>query len=191
MAKIGLTHVAWAPITAENEGTGVPTYGTGIILGRGIRATATENRADAKLYGDNKVAERANNLLSVDLEYELTELVEANAEAIGLIDACATATDGYEGTDDATNYGGTGYIEHIVRHGVPAYKGRWYYKAQLGRNADEARTRGDNVEFGTPTLAGEAMAIDDGSGKNKFYIEKVHATLTAALTWLKGKANIT
>ena len=56
MAYIGLQHIMAAPIEKENENA-MPTYGAGVLLGRGINADVTFNRADVTLEADDATVE--------------------------------------------------------------------------------------------------------------------------------------
>ena len=101
------------------------------------------------------------------------------------------STDEYEILDDDPPYGGVGYIRVLKRDGVKMYKAVWYPKIQFSAPNESSNTKGKSISWGTPTLNGKGLAVDNGSGKNRFRMQQVFTTLTAAKAYLNGKANIT
>ena len=191
MARVGMRHLVFAPITQENAGA-APTYGTGVVLGRAVRGARTPNRYDAKLYGDDGIAESYNGLKDISIEVETTELEEDNAVTLGLFKAVGTGADKiYRQTGNPTVYGGCGWVETHVRRGVTLYIAYWIYKTQLGAGQEEARTKGENLEYGTQSLTGTGMpAFTDTDGDDAYTDTKVFQSLTEAITWLDNLANI-
>ena len=193
MARIGMRHLVFAPIEAEANGT--ITYGTGLVIGRAVRGAMTLNRYDGKLYGDDTIAESYNAVRDISLEIETTELEEEKAAAMGLLKATSTgsgttATTTYSVTDAPGNYGGVGWVQVLQRFGQIKYKAVWVRKAQLGNENDESNTKQDSINFGTNALTGTALGVESGEDVI-FTDEQVFATLSAAVAWLDGKANIT
>lgn len=190
MARIGMRHLVFAPITAEANNT--VTYGTGLVIGRAVRGAVTINRYDAKLYGDDALAEAYNGVKDLSLEIETTELEEANAATMGILKATTSGSDTtYSITDDPGVYGGCGWVQVVQRKGVVKYKAIWVYKTCLGNGSDESATKGDSLTFGTNTLSGAGLAVQvDSTGTNHYMKEQVFDTLSAAVAYLDGLANI-
>jgi len=191
MARVGMKHLVFAPIATENA-SAAPTYSGGVVLGRAVRGNRTPTRYDAKLYGDDGLAESYNGLKEIGVEIETTELVEANAVTMGILKAVGTGeTLTYRQTQKPTVFGGCGWVETHVRHGVELYVAIWIYKVQLAPGNEEARTRGDNLEYGTESMTGTSMAaFADTDGDDVYYELKVCTSLTAATTWLDGLAGL-
>lgn len=188
MASIGMQYPVWAELTGESNNT--PAYGTGMVMGKAVSANLSWQREDNELYGDDVVAETDNSVTGYTLDISTTELADGVEEAIlGL--AKVGSTDEYETTDDATPYGGCGYIRVLKRGSTRLYKALWYPKLQFGRNSEADNTKGRSIQWGTPTVNGKGLAVyNDASGKAKFRQQQVFTTLAAAKSYLNGKANI-
>lgn len=188
MAEIGMQYPVWAELTGDSNGT--PVYGTGVVMGKAVSANLNWQREDNELYGDDVVAETDNSITGYTLDLTTTDLIETvENKVLGL--AQVGSTDEREQTDEATPYGGTGYIRVLVRNGTRLYKAVWYPKVQFSKNSESSNTKGKNINWGTPTLNGKGLAVyDDASGKAKFRKQQVFTTLAAAKAYLNGKANI-
>jgi len=189
MARVGMKHLVFAPITAENTNA-APTYGDMVVLGKAVRGNRTPTRYDAKLYGDDGLAESYNGMKEIGVEVETTHLVEDNAVALGIYKKSGTGDAViYRQTQKPTAYGGCGWIETHVRDGVELFVAIWIYKVQLAPGNEEARTRGENLEYGTSSLSGTSMpAFADTDGDDVYYDLKVFSSYTAAQTWLDDQA---
>lgn len=196
MARIGMRHLVWAPITTETAGAAI-VYGTGVKLGRAVSGNLSWERNDNPLYGDDVIAENDNGATGYTLTVGMTELVE-NAAATVLGHTVVEATTGqnatpatYEETDASAPYGGIGYVQVLKRNGVQKYKAIWYHKVQFAVTSEESQTKGQSIEWGTPEMEGTGFGVyNDASGKAKFRISAVFDTGAAAEAWLDGKANI-
>lgn len=186
MARVGMKHLMFAPISAENA-SAAPTYGDSVVLGRAVRGARTPTRYDAKLYGEDGIAESYNGMKEISVEIETTELEEANAVAMGIYKQIGTGTSiSYRQTQKPTAFGGCGWVETHVRRGVELFIAIWIYKVQLSPGAEEAKTRGDNLEYGTTSMTGTSMpAFADTDGDDAYYDLKVCTSLADAVTWLE------
>ena len=185
MAAIGMQYVVWAAMETES------TYGSGRVLGKAVSANLNWQKEDNELYGDDAVAETDQSITGYTLDVSLTDL-EEGAEAAVLNHPKVGSTDEYEVTDDDPPYGGIGYVRVLKRGGSRAYKAVWYPKIQFSQPNESDSTKQKSISWGTPTLSGKGLAAYDGeTGKAKFRQQKVFTTLSAAKTWLNGKANIT
>lgn len=192
MARVGMRHLVFATISTENANA-APTYASpGVVIGRAVRGSRTPNRYDGKLYGDDGLAESYNGIRDITVEVETTEIEEATAATLGLFKAVGTGnTLVYRTTNKPTPYGGVGWVETHVRKGVTYYIGYWIYKTQLGSTQEEAKTLGENMEYGTHSLSGTAMpAFTDTDGDDAYTDTKVFTTLSSAIGWVDGLANI-
>jgi hypothetical protein len=63
----------------------------------------------------------------------------------------------------------------------------WYPKTKYNEPSDESQTRGDSIEYLTPSIEGGIFALDNGDWRYK----EIFDTEAAALAWLKNKAGIT
>ena len=132
----------------------------------------------------------------MQLELGVDELLEdAEENLLGLVKKVTgtgnDAVTAYYDTDAAAPYVGVGYIRVRRKNGVK-YQAVWYYKAQFSKNSENTTTKGESIEWQTPTVVGDCAGIDiDSSGKATFRTKRIFDTESAAKTWLNGLAGIT
>lgn len=190
MAKVGMAYPVWAKLKDHTDGQ-APEYENGIVLAEAIRADVNEQRADAVQWGDGRQVESDNSVTGGDVTLEVTHLdLEKKAAVKGM----AQSGEGgeYELTDNASPYGGLGYIEITRRGKTLGYVGKWIYKVQLGQSTQSSQTREGTVTFTGETLNGPMLGIfNDDSGTLKFMAEKHFDQENEAKAWLNQKAGIT
>lgn len=192
MAVIGMRYPVAAPITAETEGSAL-TYGTGVVIAKAIRANFTYNRNDNPLYADDTIAENDNGLTGYDIELEVDKLPDT--VRVALLGEVAVTTGGetyYEQTDASAPYCGFGFVRVLREGGEDKYQAVWCHKCQFSEPSEESTTKGETIEWGTPTLNAVGMGVrNDSTGAIKYRVHETFATIAAALAWLNTKANIT
>ena len=196
MAYIGLRHPVVAPITAETPGTGI-TYGTGRVLGKAIAANVTYNRPDNPLYADDSIAENDNGITDGTVEFNADDLTnDDRAAVLGLVALQSSGqspapTGVYRLTDAAAPYVGFGYLRVRRKSGATTFEAFWFYKVQFAEESENAQTKGQQIEWGTPTLNGRFMGVQlDSSGAIAYRDNQLFTTEAAAVAWLDGLANI-
>lgn len=194
MAGFGLKHLVVAPVTAETASS--ITYGTGAVCEHARRAAITYNWDEAKLYGDDKLAEYIKSLTDADIELETTELTAETAVLMGLEvekTAAATSTPAvYTMVTDQSESVGVGYVAVDFINGEKVYTGVWIHKVTFTRNNEERSTKEDTVNWQTPTISGKCWPLALGSaGENQIRDFSEFETETAAIAWVNGKAGIT
>jgi phi13 family phage major tail protein len=189
MAIIGLKHPVFSPIATEPNG-GLPTYSTGMVIGYAIGANVSIERSDAKLYGDDKVVESEKSFLSGTITLSIDDLpTEAIKMMLGsqekTVDGVTVIRDA--GTYNAP-YGGFGYCRIRVKDGVRTIRAIRYYKTQWVFPAEEAKTKGESIEWQTPTIEGEIMTVND---TEQTYRDIADFPAEAdAVSWLDEFANV-
>ena len=189
MAKVGMLYPVWAKLKEHKDGQ-QPTYEQGMVLAEAVRADVTEQRADAVQWGDGRQVESDNSVTGGDVTIEATHLeLEQKATIKGMVQSGEGGE--YELTDDASPYGGLGYIDVTRRGATIGYVGKWIYKIQLGQSSQASQTKEGTVQFTGEALNGPMMGIyTDDTGKVKFMTEKHFATESDAKAWLNAKAGI-
>lgn len=190
MAKIGLRTSIFAPITSEPVNA-MPVYGTAVTGHERMTSMSVSwTKSDAKLYADDVIAEADNGVTGAEIEMGVDDLSEEfEISALGVHE---DSVDGYlEDTDDVGTPGGYGYVQVRVYKGVRKYVANWFYKVLFGKSDEEDTTKGESVEFSTPTVTGIAQGVfNDASGKAKFRRRKEFATYAEALAFLRALAGI-
>ena len=194
MAFIGMRHVVAAPLSSHTPGA-EPTYGTGFDVGKAITGNLTINRNTNPLYADDAIAEDDNGVTGMELEMGLDDIMEDVQDSLGILKKVAgqsTGDDTFYDTSAPAKDVGVGYERVRRKNGVTTYQGIWIYKTKFSKNNENSKTKGETIEWQTPTINGRLVGLDvDGSGIITFRKIKNFATEAAANTWLDGLAGIT
>lgn len=195
MAIIGLRYFYYAPITTYTPGSAI-TYGTGAKIEGGARlASITWERNGTPFYGDDVIWDDDNSVTGYSAQMEMTGI--SNAERAALLgDNTVTGTGStvteYEITDASAPYVGWGFIEVKREKGVVSYEAYWFHRLIWGEDTHSANTKEQNITWNGPTLNARGTGVKlDSSGAYKFASHMNFTTESAALTWLKAKANVT
>ena len=86
-----------------------------------------------------------------------------------------------------------GWVATNIVGGSIYYEAKWIFKIRLSRNgANEDKTKAENLEYGTHALSGSGVGlVVDDSGELSYSKARVFDSLSDALDWLDGQANIT
>ena len=196
MAFIGMRHPVVATLSAHTAGS-EPTYGAGKVVGHAIAGNLTITRNSNPLYGDDTIVEDDNSITAMSLELGVDDLTEeVRTYMLGLVKKTTgtgtAAVDTYYDTDAAAPYVGLGYIRVRRLDGVTKYEALWYYKAMFSEEAETGATKGESIEWQTPTITGRCMGLSiDNTGALTFRKKQYFDTESAAITWLNGLAGIT
>ena len=195
MAYIGLRRPTIATVKTETPGQALE-YNAGMRFGKAIAANVSWNRNENPLYADDAIAENDNGITGGTIEFNADDLsAEERAYALGLVDQTSgtgtSAVTTYQTTDAAAPYVGFGYIRVRRKAGVTSFQGIWYHKVQFAEGSENGQTKGQSIEWQTPTINGTIMGVQiDSSGAIHFREEQHFDTEAAAATWLDGKAGI-
>lgn len=193
MAFIGMRHVVVANLATQNPGA-EPTYEAGKVAGKAITGNLTINRNNNPLYADDVIAEDDNGITSIDLELGLDDLDEETLAYIGLlrkVEGTGSVLTYYEDSA-AARYVGVGYMRVRRKNGMTTFQGIWIYKALFSRNAENSQTKGETIEWQTPTINGRCMGLSvDNTGEATFRKIQNFLSEADAESWLDGLAHIT
>ena len=159
MAKIGLNNFKYSKLKEEN---GVASYEGAKSLGKAIDCKVDIENYDAKLYADDSLAESDttfkqgtvtlttdedddtifSELLGHSVDEETGEMVRKNT--------------------DVAPYVGVGRILTKIVNGVYKYKVEFLPKVKFKEPSQEETTKGDSVEFKTPTIEGTVLQLENG-----------------------------
>lgn len=182
MAYIGLAKLTVAKL--GNTGT----YTEGFTCGHAMSMNITPQYAEGSLFGDNMKVEYDKEFKYADVTIETTSLpIEAHEIMFG---HTVTKESGesvtFKAADEAGYVGFGVYVTEKV-DGKKKYVACWMPKCKFSEGEDAFKTKGDSVEYQTPSISGQALALDDGTWKET----KVCETEEAAITWINEKAGIT
>lgn len=193
MAKIGIKCLTYAPYTSGGEGSAI-VYGTGVQLNDYmIRADVGEERVDVDFYADDHKIDTENSMTGVTLTLELANMTEALEKAmLGYVAESSTAGADLMITDASAPFVGCGFYRKERFKGAVSYKCYWVYKVQFNRDSDSTTTKGENLEFQTESVNGDAVGVQlTSAGPIVYYVTNRQDTEAGAVAWLKTKAGIT
>lgn len=191
MAYIGLRHVVAAPIETETAGM-MPTYGTGVLVGRAMQANVTFDRADVTLEADDTTVESDNSIVGGNVQLGVDDILD-EARVVLLGDKAVEDDEGaYDEIGKAAPYVGLGYVRQRVYNGKTSYRAMLIFKAQFGSADENAQTKGRQTNFQTPTVSGAMMGVELEDGEKHFrrrskFFEKAEE----AIAWVNSKLNYT
>lgn len=158
MAYIGVAK----PTIAKMEDTG-NTYSAPVVCGKAIQIDITPQYAEGSLFGDNGKAEYDKEFKQADIVLNTTSLPIAVHETMfghTVEESSITFKD-----SDESNYVGFGFYVTEKVDGKKKYTATWLPKTKFSEGAESYKTKGDNIEYQTPSVTGQALALDNGIWK--------------------------
>ena len=180
MANFGLSR----PIIAKlNTETG--KYSDAVKCGKAINTTVTPNYNTASLYADDAQQEQVEEFKNASVELG-TDSVPVNVANV-LFGHNVTEEEETDNSEDAGSYVGYGFITAEMQSGKKKYRACLSTKVKFSEGAESYQTKGDSIQFQTPTLSGTAFA--DGNGVWRYKSGYVD-TVDAAEKWIMKKLGI-
>jgi len=186
MAQIGLEYLICAPLT-ETQST--VEYQNGMVMSYAIKADISIEINEGTLYGDNRIIENVKEFKSGKvslngdhLSYEVLSLILGHTlETLTPSGQKLTA----KGDDDGA-YVGIGFYATTLKDNVRKYRSIWLRKAKFGIPNESLETKGDSINFQTPTIEGTILTDILGIWKEETTFE----TEAQAKSWLDEQAKI-
>lgn len=172
MAKIGLNNFRYSLLT---ETDGVASYAGAKSLGKAIDCKVSIEKYEAELYADDTLAESDNTFkkgtitLTIDEDDDtvFAELLGHEVDDEGEMVRKDT---------DIAPYVGVGRILTKVVNGAYKYKVEFLPKVKFSEPEQEEATKGDSIEFKTPSVEGTVTKLADGTwSKAKTFTDKEEA----------------
>ena len=181
MAYIGLRK----PFIGKMKEDG--TYETPFKMGKAIGIQVTPNYAEGSLNADDIQAEydKIFNYAEVTLNTS-TLPVEAHEKMFGHTKN-AESEEIIFNANDENGYVGMAWISVEKVDGTLSYTGNFLCKAKFSEPSEDYATKGDSIEYKTPSITGRASALDSGDWK---YVERF-TTEKLAEEWINGKFGVT
>ena len=187
MAQIGLKYLICAPITEANNEV---IYSDGLVMSYAIKTDLSIDINDANLYGDDRIVESIKEFKSGKLtlngdhlDYEVLSLILGHK--------VETVTPGggkkmtAKGDDDGKPVG-VGFYSTTIKDGKRKYRAIWLRKVKFGIPNESLETKGDNINFQTPSIEGTISTDILGIWKEEATFEKE----SDARAWLNEQADI-
>lgn len=186
MAQIGLEYLICAPLT-ETQNT--VEYQNRMVMSYAIKADISIEINEGTLYGDNRIIENVKEFKSGKvslngdhLSYEVLSLILGHTlETLTPNGQKLTA----KGDDDGA-YVGIGFYATTLKDNVRKYRAIWLRKVKFGIPNESLETKGDSINFQTPTIEGTILTDILGIWKEETTFE----TEAQAKAWLDEQAKI-
>lgn len=172
MAHVGMKYPVAAPLDMDKTKDGTVAYkveeSTAFVIGKAINFTGTPNKNDVNLYADDEIAETDKTQRDWGVSLNVDDLtLEVQSKLLGHtykkaeIDGIDGATEKMViGTDDVPPYFGVGFYKRRRKNNVTSFTAIWLYKVQFSEPTENAETKGDTVNFQTPTIEGTAYPVE-------------------------------
>ena len=181
MANIGLTNIWFSNLTEAADGTA--TYDGAKNLGKAVSCSVSITNNEAKLYGDDTLAESDTSFSSGTITLGVTDDDETIfAPLLGhSIDASGEVI---KASTDSAPYVGVGRIVTKMVNGAYKYKVEFLHKCKFSEPSKDENTKGESIEFSTPSVEGVIASLGDINGT--WSKSMTFNTKSDALTYLKN-----
>lgn len=191
MAFVGLLYAVAAPIQTEADGQAI-TYGKGQVIGGMMTAEISYTRNSNPLYADDRVMEEDNSITGGTIKMGVDDVNDdARVMMLGDVKEGDAGEEIYHETGESAPYVGTGYIRVRRKDNKTNYIAYWVHKAIFGIGTESAKTKGQNIEWQTPTLEGSIMGVKNNAAlQTRFRERRTFTKESEARAWLNKKAGI-
>lgn len=153
MAQIGLRHYKYSPMDKDGNYTGVNK------MAGAIESKPSLNIATGELYADDRIVESVDEITKGSLSLVLDDDDDTIfAPLLGH----KTTEDGevLSSPDDIAPYVGFGQVLVKMVNGKRKYKAEFFPKVKFKPFVPEGKTKGENIEFQTPSVEGTIFVTD-------------------------------
>lgn len=181
MANVGLSNIWFSNLTEAQDGTAV--YNGAQNLGKAVSCSVSVTNNDAKLFGDDVLCESDTTFAYASITLGVTDDDDSIFAPL-LGHTINGAGEVIKTVNDTAPYVGLGRIVTKMVNGSYKYKVEFLYKVKFSEPSRDEQTKGESVEFATPSIEGLAAALGDVNGtwnKTKMFTSKADA-----LTYLKN-----
>lgn len=173
MAKIGLRYPVYKSPNTQG------------VIGKAIQADISIEVNDVKLYADDAIAESDKSFKSGKITLGIDDLRDdVYTDFMGHTKDVSGEITANE--NDQNAYVGIGFYGAKKVAGVRKYRAIWLPKVQFAEPSDSNKTKGETMEFATPTIEGTIMLDDNGDWKK----EQTFDLESDAIAYLNAKAGI-
>jgi phi13 family phage major tail protein len=187
MAQIGLKYLICSKLTeTETEAT----YTGGKIMAYAIKVDMSIEVNEGVLRGDDRIIENVKEFKSGKLtlngdhlDYETRALILGHT--LTTIDPGTNKKMTAKGSDDGA-FVGVGFYATSIKNNIRGFRAIWLTKVKFGVPSESMETRGEAINFQTPTIEGTILT-------NVLDVWKEEATFPTeaeAKTWLNTMASI-
>ena len=190
--NVGMMYPVFAPLTSHTDGS-MPVYGTGVVIQEARNCTINKTYNENPLHGDDRIVDDDNGLQALTASFEPTGLSDADRVLLfgeKVAEVSTGVTGQWEG-DNATPYGGFGYIRKMRDNGVKKFEAWIILKIKFTEDSQATATKEGSISWGTPTLNGRAAGLYiDNTDEIKWRVHYTFDTIAAAKAWINTILNV-
>lgn len=189
--NVGMMYPVFAPIESHTDGS-MPTYGTGVVIQEARNCTISKTYNNNPLYGDDRIVDDDNGLQELTASFEPTGLSDSDRVLLfGEEEMSVGGLTCQVESDNATPYGGFGYIRKMRDNGVKKFEAWVILKIKFQEESQATNTKEGSISWGTPTLNGRAAGIYiDSTESLRWRVHETFETMAAAKSWLNTVLNV-
>lgn len=177
MAYIGIAK----PYVAKLEDQETRTYSNCFIAGEAIGMDISPEYGENKMYGDNKLCDYRKDIKQAGVKMNTTRMPIIGASV--MFGHEINGSHVIYRTSDSANYCGVGFHVTEVTDNGDKYPAIIIYKTKFTESSESYTTKGDSIEYKTPTIEGVASAISGNVWKET----RVFDTEEEADEWIQGQ----
>ena len=189
--NVGMMYPVFAPIVTHTDGS-MPTYGTGVVIQEARNCTINKTYNNNPLYGDDRIVDDDNGLQELTASFEPTGLSDSDRVLLfGEEEMSVGGLTCQVESDNATPYGGFGYIRKMRDNGVKKFEAWVILKIKFQEESQATNTKEGSISWGTPTLNGRAAGLYiDSTESLRWRVHETFETMAAAKSWLNTVLNV-
>lgn len=180
MALIGLNNFWYSKLTEAQDGT--PTYDGAKSIGKAVSCSVSISNNSASLYADDALAESDTSFQSGTVTLGVDDNREATfADLLGHDIDSETGEVTYNSTDSAPWVAVARILVKMVNN-VRLYKAMILYKVKFSEPSEDETTKGETLEFSTPSIEGTIATLANGEWKTA----RTFSTKAEALAFIQS-----
>ena len=180
MALIGLNNFWYSKLTEAQDGT--PTYDGAKSFGKAVSCSVSITNNSASLYADDALAESDTSFQSGTVTLGVDDNREATFADILGHDIDESGEVIYN-TNDVAPWVALARIVVKMVNNVKLYKAMILYKVKFAEPSEDEKTKGETIEFATPSIEGTIAQLANGDWKKS----KTFSTKAEALAYIQSE----
>lgn len=176
-------------VAQYNNVNGTITYGTPMSAGGAMTVNLEIRYAEGRLYAESKLAEYMKSATGGTISLA-TKYIPEETKALLFGATTTTASESTPatvtyGAKDNGKYVGVGFYAPAMVDGVQKFACAFIAKCLFGAPAMNYQTKGENIQFETPTTTGEFLP--DDSASETMIVTATTDTEAAAIAWVASR----
>lgn len=178
----GVLDLYFALMTTEDAADTPAAYGTPEVLAKNIETTVTPRYREGVLHASNVAVRREKRLAGYDLSVNVDQVAAAVRQKLLGREVDSNGVEILKDVQSAP-YVAVGFAQTKDNGAKELW---WLYKGKFAEIEKKAKTRGDNIEYQTPTLTAQFDARHDGNIAGIVDSDGPNVTETVVTNWFKS-----